>query len=66
MLYCWYDNEFGYTTDELIFYIQNNLEYNFYDEDFKKIDNIREYVKSIKRRSENFFLINKKNNTNKK
>ncbi len=59
-------NEFGYTTDELIFYIQNNLEYNFYDEDFEKIDNIREYVKSIKRRSENFFLINKKNNTKKK
>ncbi len=59
-------NEFGYSTNELIHYIQNNLDYEFYDENFKRVFDIKNYVKNIKKRSENFFLINKKDNNSKK
>ena len=53
-------DEFGYSTDTLIKFIENKINYKFYNEDLKKIDNIKNYVKNIKNRSENFFLINKK------
>ena len=48
------------SSESLIFFIKNKLGYDFYNEDFKKIKEINSYVKKIKKRSENFFLVNKK------
>ena len=53
-------SEFGYSTNNLISFIENKIKYKFYSEDLKKIENIKSYVKKIKNKSENFFLINKK------
>jgi len=59
--------EFGYTTNNLIRFIEKKINYNFFNEDFRKIKNVRNYVKSIINRSENFILINKNDHaTNKK
>ncbi len=44
----------------LIFFIKHKLNYSFYNEDFEKINEINTYIKKIKNRSENFFLINNK------
>ena len=52
-------SEFGYSTNNLISFIENKIKYKFYNEDLKKIENIKDYVKKINNRSENFFLINK-------
>ena len=48
------------TPKGLINFIKNKLNYNFYNEDFKEIKEINNYIKNIKKRSENFFLINNK------
>ena len=49
---------------ELINYIKQKLNYNFYDEDFREIKEIDIYVKRIQKTSENFFLINNKDTKN--
>ena len=49
--------EFGYSSKKLINLIRNKLKYNFYNENLKKITDIDKYILSIKKRSENFFLI---------
>lgn len=49
--------EFGYSSKKLISLIRNKLKYNFYNENLKEITNIDKYILSIKKRSENFFLI---------
>ena len=51
--------EFGYTPKVLIKFIENELNYMFYDEKLKKILNINEFVKKLKDRSQNFFLFHK-------
>ena len=51
---------FGYSTDELINFIKKKIHYDFYNENFKKVKNVATHVAKIKNRSENFFLINKK------
>ena len=57
---------FGYSTKALINFIKKKIHYNFYNEDFTRINNVEEYVANIKNRSENFFLINKKDTKIKK
>ena len=52
--------EYGYSTKKIINLIEQELEYDFHDENLKRIKNIFEYSKSIKNTSENFFLIKKK------
>ena len=52
--------EFGYSTIKLIEFIENKIGYKIYNEDLKKMRNIRKYVKKIINSSENFFLIPKK------
>ncbi len=52
--------EYGYSPKKIINLIEQELEYDFYDENLKRIQNILEYSKNIKNTSENFFLINKK------
>ena len=49
--------EFGYSSKKLINLIKKKLKYNFYNENLKKINDIDKYILSIKKRSENFFLI---------
>ena len=51
--------EYGYNTKKIINFITKILGYEFFSEDFKKINNIREIANSITNRSENFFLIHK-------
>jgi len=51
--------DFGYTTKNLIKFIKRKINYSFFNEDFVEIKNIESYAKTIKNRSENFFLINK-------
>ena len=48
------------SSENLIFFIKKILDYDFYNEDFEKIDGINNYIKKIKERSENFFLVNNK------
>lgn len=52
-------SEYGYSTEELINFIEQKLKYEIYNEDLKKIFDIKNYVKKIVNRSENFFLIKK-------
>ena len=50
--------EFGYSSKKLISLLKKNkLKYNFYNENLNEITNIDKYILSIKKRSENFFLI---------
>ena len=49
---------------QLINYIKQKLNYNFYNEDFIEIKEIGTYIKRIQKRSENFFLINNKDKKN--
>lgn len=49
--------EFGYSSKKLINLIRIKLKYNFYNENLKKITDIDKYILSIKKRSENFFLM---------
>ena len=51
--------EFKYTPEILIKFIKNELNYLFYDENLNKILNIDDFVKKLKNRSENFFLLHK-------
>ena len=51
--------EFGYTPQNLINFIKNELNYKFYDESLKKVLNIGDFVKKLKNRSQNFFLFHK-------
>jgi len=51
--------EFGYTTENLIKFINKKINYSFFNEDFIEIKNIKSYVKKINNRSENLFLISK-------
>lgn len=51
--------EFKYSSKSLISFIKKDLNYVFYDEDFREVKNIYNYVRHIKKRSENFFLIHK-------
>jgi FkbM family methyltransferase len=51
--------EFKYSSSELIYFIIKKLNYEFYNEDFKKINDIGNYIKKIIDKSENFFLIRK-------
>ena len=53
--------EFGYTAKNLIDFIIKDLNYRFFNEDFKKEENIYKMEKNLKDRSVNFFLIHKKN-----
>tara|TARA_B100000003_G_C10727266_1_gene289459 strand:- start:213 stop:596 length:384 start_codon:yes stop_codon:yes gene_type:complete len=52
--------EFGYSTTKLIEFIENKIGYKIYNEDLKKMKDIRKHVKKIINSSENFFLIPKK------
>ena len=48
--------EFGYSCEELIKFIKN-LNYNFYDENLNKVEDILSIIKNIKDgSSKNFFL----------
>ena len=51
--------EFGYTPEILIQFIKTELNYNFYDENLKKVINISEFIKKLQKSSKNFFLIHK-------
>ena len=51
--------EFGYSPKILINFIKSQLNYNFYDENLKKVININEFVKKLQNRSKNFFLFHK-------
>jgi len=51
--------EFGYTPQNLIDFIKNELNYKFYDESLKKVLNIGDFVKKLDNRSQNFFLFHK-------
>ena len=51
--------EFGYTPQNLINFIKNELNYKFYDESLKKVLNIGDFVNKLKNRSQNFFLFHK-------
>jgi len=51
--------EFGYSPKILINFIKSQLNYNFYDENLKKVININEFVKKLQKRSKNFFLFHK-------
>ena len=53
-------NEFGYSTNFLIDFIEKKIGYEIYNEDLVKVFDIKNYVKNIVNRSENFFLIKKK------
>ena len=50
--------DFGYTTKNLIKFIKRKINYSFLNEDFIEIKNIESYAKTVKNRSENFFLVN--------
>ena len=50
--------------DKLVYFIKQKLNYDFYNEDFKEINDINNFIKNIKKRSENFFLINNKDTKN--
>ena len=51
--------EFGYSPKILINFIKSQLNYNFYDENLKKVININQFVKKLQNRSKNFFLFHK-------
>ena len=51
--------EFGYSPKILINFIKSQLNYNFYDENLKKVININEFVEKLQNRSKNFFLFHK-------
>jgi len=53
--------EFGYTAKNLIDFIIKDLNYIFFNENFKKEEDIYKMEKNLKDRSVNFFLIHKKN-----
>tara|TARA_B100002019_G_C21221978_1_gene575236 strand:- start:399 stop:1241 length:843 start_codon:yes stop_codon:yes gene_type:complete len=53
--------EFGYTAKNLIDFIIKDLNYRFFNENFKKEENIYKMEKNLQDRSVNFFLIHKKN-----
>jgi len=50
--------DFGYITKNLIKFIKKKINYSFFNEDFIEIKNIESYAKTVKNRSENFFLVN--------
>ena len=58
--------EFGYSPKILISFIKRDLGYDFYDENFKKIENIIDLSEQMTDRSENFFLVNRYNEKIKK
>ena len=49
--------DFGYTAETLIKFIKNELNYEFYDKNLKKVKNINKLIKKLHNRSENFFLL---------
>tara|TARA_B100001057_G_scaffold141878_1_gene141592 strand:- start:355 stop:1188 length:834 start_codon:yes stop_codon:yes gene_type:complete len=51
--------EFGYSSEILIKFVKNNLNYIFYDEKLTKVSNISDFVKKLHNRSQNFFLLHK-------
>lgn len=51
--------EFNYTPKALINFIKRDLNYIFYSEHFKKVLNIDNFIKKLKNRSQNFFLVHK-------
>ena len=51
--------EFKYTPEILIKFIKKDLNYLFYDGNLNEILNIDDFVKKLKNRSENFFLLHK-------
>ncbi len=53
--------EFGYSPKILIDFIKKELNYIFLNENFNEVKNIYEIGKKLNVRSENFFLIHKKN-----
>ena len=53
--------EFGYTAKNLIDFIIKDLNYIFFNENFKKEEDIYKMEKKLQDRSVNFFLIHKKN-----
>ena len=51
--------EFGYSSEILIKFVKNDLNYIFYDEKLTKVSNISDFVKKLHNRSQNFFLLHK-------
>ena len=51
--------EFGYSSEILIKFIKNDLNYIFYNEKLIKVSNISNFVKKLQNRSQNFFLLHK-------
>ena len=49
--------EFNYTPELIINFIKKDLNYLFYDEDFKEVLNIKNFTSKLKNNSQNFFLI---------